>query len=93
MSFRIAGMWAIVNRQQHFNRTHIHDGCDWSFAYYVKVTEDSGNIVFCDPRVRRVMNVHDDIKWVTFDEMSSFEFPPADIPIIKDLCGYYLSGG
>ena len=32
-----------------------------------------------------VMNDHDDIKWVTADEMSNFEFPPADIPIIKEL--------
>ena len=55
MSFRIAGMWAIVNRQQHFNRTHIHDGCDWSFAYYVKAPEGSGGIVWEDPRVRKEM--------------------------------------
>ena len=32
-----------------------------------------------------VLNDHEEIKWVTADEMSSFEFPPADIPIIKEL--------
>ena len=32
-----------------------------------------------------VLNAHDEIKWVTADEMSSFEFPPADIPIINEL--------
>ena len=32
-----------------------------------------------------VLNDHDDFKWVTIDEMDSFEFPPADIPIIKKL--------
>ena len=32
-----------------------------------------------------ILNVHDEIKWVTCDEMSNFEFPPADIPIIEKL--------
>ena len=32
-----------------------------------------------------ILNDHDEIKWVTIDQMSSFEFPPADIPIIKEL--------
>ena len=32
-----------------------------------------------------VLNDHDEIKWVTIDEMSNFEFPPADIPIINYL--------
>ena len=32
-----------------------------------------------------VLNVHEEIKWVTADEMSNFKFPPADIPIIKEL--------
>ena len=32
-----------------------------------------------------VLNDHDDFKWVTIDEMDSYEFPPADIPIIKEL--------
>ena len=32
-----------------------------------------------------VLNDHDDFKWVTVDEMDNFEFPPADIPIIKEL--------
>lgn len=53
--FRLAGMWAIVNREDHFNRTHIHDGADWSFAYYVKAPKGSGSIVWDDPRVRKEM--------------------------------------
>ena len=32
-----------------------------------------------------ILNDHDEIKWVTVDEMSNFEFPPADIPIITYL--------
>ena len=32
-----------------------------------------------------VLNDHDDFKWITVDEMDNFEFPPADIPIIKEL--------
>ena len=35
-----------------------------------------------------ILNDHDEIKWVTADEMSNFEFPPADIPIITYLEGF-----
>ena len=31
------------------------------------------------------LNDHEEIKWVTADEMSNFKFPPADIPIIERL--------
>ena len=44
------------------------------FAYKVKYI--SGDII---------LNDHDEIKWVTIDEMLNFEFPPADIPIINYL--------
>ena len=57
----IINMWANINEHRDFNKAHLHPNSDWSFAYYVKVTEDSGGIVFCDPRVRRVMKVQDDI--------------------------------
>ena len=43
-------------------------------AYRVK--HISGNIV---------LNDHEEIKWVTANEMSNFDFPPADIPIIKKI--------
>ena len=32
-----------------------------------------------------VLNDHEEIKWITAEEMSNFEFPPADLPIIKEL--------
>ena len=32
-----------------------------------------------------VLNDHEEMKWVTADEMPRFEFPPADLPIIKYL--------
>lgn len=57
----IVNMWANINEHRDFNKAHLHPDSDWSFAYYVKVTEDSGSIVFCDPRVRRIMKVQDDI--------------------------------
>ena len=57
----IVNMWANINEHRDFNKAHLHPNSDWSFAYYVKVREDSGGIVFCDPRVRRLMNVQDEI--------------------------------
>ena len=29
--------------------------------------------------------VHDDLKWITIDELASFDFAPADIPVVKRL--------
>ncbi|GAB1786457.1 (deoxy)nucleoside triphosphate pyrophosphohydrolase [Priestia megaterium] len=29
--------------------------------------------------------VHDDLKWITINELASFDFAPADIPIVKKL--------
>ena len=36
-----------------------------------------------------VLNDHDEIKWVTIDEISDFEFPPANTPIINYLKNTY----
>ena len=36
-------------------------------------------------RGKIVLNDHDEIKWVTIDEMPNFSFPPADTPIIHYL--------
>ena len=35
-----------------------------------------------------VLNVHEEIKWVSLNEMTNFEFPPADLPIIEKLKDY-----
>ena len=32
-----------------------------------------------------ILNDHDEIKWITIDELSNFKFPPADAPIISYL--------
>jgi uncharacterized protein (TIGR02466 family) len=61
LKFIIVDMWANINKHRDFNKAHLHPNSDWSFTYYVKVTEDSGDIVFCDPRVRRHMKVQDNI--------------------------------
>lgn len=29
--------------------------------------------------------VHDDVKWITIKELASFDFAPANIPIVKRL--------
>ena len=36
-----------------------------------------------------ILNDHDEIKWVTVDEISNFEFPPANTPIINYLKNSY----
>ena len=36
-----------------------------------------------------VLNDHDEIKWVAIDEISSFEFPPANTPIVNYLKNTY----
>ena len=36
-----------------------------------------------------ILNDHDEIKWITIDELSNFEFPPANTPIINYLKNSY----
>ena len=55
----VGNMWANVNRYKDYNSTHIHEGSDWSFVYYVKVPKDCGNLIFVDPRIRRDKAFHD----------------------------------
>ena len=45
-----------------------------------KVEHISGNFV---------LNDHDEIKWITIDEISKFDFPPANTPIINYLKNAY----
>ena len=45
-----------------------------------KVEHISGNFV---------LNDHDEVKWITIDEMSKFDFPPANTPIINFLKNSY----
>ena len=53
----IEGMWANVNRYRDYNLAHAHGESEWSFVYYVKVPNNSGNLVLVDPRVRRQNSV------------------------------------
>ena len=45
-----------------------------------KVEHISGNFV---------LNDHDEVKWITIDEISKFDFPPANTPIINYLKNSY----
>ena len=58
ITFTINSMWASVNRYRDFNKFHFHPNSDWSFSYYVKVPLNSGDIVFVDPKIRRLMRSH-----------------------------------
>ena len=53
-SFYIDTFWLNVNRYRDFNYNHNHGGHDWSFIYYIKIPVDCGNVVFVDPRIRRM---------------------------------------
>ena len=45
-----------------------------------KVEHISGNFI---------LNDHDEVKWITIDEISKFDFPPANTPIINYLKNSY----
>lgn len=54
-SLRMGTMWSIINPPGASNLAHIHPGCLWSGVYYVQAPENSGQIVFTDPRTENVM--------------------------------------
>ncbi len=47
---KITDMWSIINSKNSSNARHIHPNNFISSAYYVKAPENSGDIVFFDPR-------------------------------------------
>ncbi len=47
---KITSMWSIINKKNSFNEKHHHGNSALSAAYYVKADQDSGDIVFYDPR-------------------------------------------
>ena len=53
LEWYVTNMWANVNRYRDYNSSHTHCGSDWSFVYYVKSPKDSGNLIFCEPRIRK----------------------------------------
>ena len=72
-------MWANVNRHRDYNGSHTHGGVDWSFVYYVKSPKNSGNLVFCDPRIRKEMLPDNTFK--NFDNLFTATIwwePPSD---------------
>ena len=46
----LGNMWANINPPGGYNRPHIHPNSHFSGVYYIKAAENSGNIVFNDPR-------------------------------------------
>ena len=53
---RITNMWAIINKDRAFNERHHHGNSSLSAAYYVKAEENSGDIIFFDPRQANVFH-------------------------------------
>ena len=47
---KVTSMWSVINKKNASNTRHIHSNNYISAAYYVKSPENSGDIVFHDPR-------------------------------------------
>ncbi len=47
---KITSMWSIINKKDSFNERHHHGNSALSAAYYVNAEQNSGDIVFYDPR-------------------------------------------
>lgn len=45
-------MWANISPRYGFNRYHNHPGVLWSGVYYARAPQDSGCIIFTDPRAQ-----------------------------------------
>ncbi len=51
----LGSMWANVNPKGGMNRGHIHPNSLWSGVYYVKTSQDCGNLRIDDPRTSAAM--------------------------------------
>ena len=58
----IGNMWANINPPGGYNRPHIHPNSHFSGVYYIKAPQNSGEIVFNDPRSAAHMVMPDRVK-------------------------------
>ena len=58
----IGNMWANINPPGGYNRPHVHPNSHFSGAYYIKAPQNSGEIVFNDPRSSAHMVMPDRVK-------------------------------
>jgi uncharacterized protein (TIGR02466 family) len=74
----IDNMWAIVNPPGAHNKSHIHSNVLWSGVYYVQAPENSGRIVFQDPRTAALMLLarRDTTRQAPPDQWSEVYFQP-----------------
>lgn len=56
MTLEYDNMWANVNNEGHYNKTHNHPCSDISGVYYVRVPKPEAKIWFHDPRTAFKMN-------------------------------------
>ena len=61
----IGNMWANINPPGGYNRPHIHPNSHFSGVYYIKAPQNSGEIVFNDPRSAAHMVMPDRVKDIT----------------------------
>ena len=47
---KLGNMWANINYTNSYNKPHVHPNALFSGVYYVKSPENSGELVFNDPR-------------------------------------------
>jgi len=50
-SLKITSMWGNINRYKDYNGAHTHEGVI-SGVFYLKVPENSGRLILCNPAVR-----------------------------------------
>jgi len=58
----LGNMWANINPPGGYNRPHLHPNCHFSGVYYIKALENSGQIIFNDPRTTSHMVMPNRIK-------------------------------
>tara|TARA_R100000008_G_scaffold84444_2_gene71851 strand:+ start:6 stop:572 length:567 start_codon:yes stop_codon:yes gene_type:complete len=46
---KITDVWININKKNSYNLAHCHSNCLYSGVYYIKVPENSGDLVFLDP--------------------------------------------
>ena len=52
-NIRIKEMWAIINKRDNFNISHIHPNCFLSAAYYVKAPDNCGRFIIENPNMAK----------------------------------------
>tara|TARA_R100001086_G_C11818523_1_gene253528 strand:+ start:206 stop:823 length:618 start_codon:yes stop_codon:yes gene_type:complete len=71
---RISALWFNINSKHHYNKTHIHPGCQFVGSYYIQTSKNCGRLVMENPVPSHQMDEFYGNKFTIYNQYTSNVF-------------------